>query len=333
MQYYSGAIMTAMPDKMPPSAGQQVSCSSSLVEQGGELCYHAIASLKGQRQTDGPRPRTLLPTGSVDSHVHLYMPGFPAEPNGSNLPLEPLPTPQQYKMVMSRLGLERAIIVQGNAHQFNNDNILACCAELGESVRCIGVVAPQTPKTELFRLKKAGMVGLRLMALSGGAVGLEQIEAMERIARDMDWMLMIQFDGAELESHYDRLLGLRVRWVLDHHGKFLTKKPDGRQIGLIKALLDGGNMWIKFAGCYETSNEGGPHYGDIAQYSRQLAFHNPERIVWGSNWPHNSIKPGENWPDDAEMLDTVLSWFPDDSARKRAMVNNPRELHGLSDTW
>ena len=95
-----------------------------------------------------------------------------------------------------------------------------------------------------------------------------------------------------------------------------------------RGLIDRGNLWFKFAGVYESSRESWP-YEDVAAFSRVIAAHAPERIVWGTNWPHNSIRETSAYPDDARLAELVLGWLPDDAARQRALVDNPEALFKL----
>ena len=98
---------------------------------------------------------------------------------------------------------------------------------------------------------------------------------------------------------------------------------------MVKRLIDRGNCWFKFSGCYESSLSGGPDYADIAEVARVIANYAPQRIIWGTNFPHNFAQKTEDYPDDATLLDTSLSWLPSDAARKLALVNNPEELFGF----
>ncbi len=281
------------------------------------------------RKLEGEAPRTRLPKGAVDTQMHMYLPGFPAREGGPDLPPGELPGPEQYRLVMRWLGIDRVIVTQGNAHQFDNGNLLACLAEMGEVARGAAVITGETADAEMERLSEAGCVGARIMDLPGGAVGLEALEAVDARCAAAGWMIAVQFDGSALPELEPRLSRLRSRWVLDHHGKiFDGAGPE--HVSAIKRLIDGGRMWFKFAGCYESSRAGGPDFEDIAAVARDVARHAPERIVWGTNWPHNLAKSTAEYPDDAALLDTTLGWLPSAEALELALVRNPEELFGLS---
>lgn len=283
------------------------------------------------RPLSGRAPRIVFPDGAVDAQMHMYLPGFPAQPGGPDLPAGSLPDANQYRAFMEWLGIDRVIITQGNAHQRDNANLLACLEEMGSVARGVAVIDPDTSESELDRLSAAGIVGVRIMDLPGGAVGLDALEAIDAKAASRGWMLAIQFDGNRILDHADRLTSLKSRWVFDHHGKFFAGvAPDGPEIKALCDLMDGGRCWFKFAGVYESSRDGGPDYADVGAFSKVLAAHAPERIVWGSNWPHNLAKTQDAYPDDIALAETVLGWLGSEAAIRQALVDNPEELFGLS---
>lgn len=279
------------------------------------------------RRLDGPPPGRPLPPGAVDAQMHMYLPGFPARPGGPGLPLGQLPDAAQYRRVMARLGIDRVVVTQGNAHQRDNGNLLACLVEMGEAARGVAAIGRDTSDAELARLAAAGVVGARIMDLPGGAVGLDELETVDALAHAMGWMLAVQLDGSRLPELEGRLAGLRSRWVLDHHGKVFGGATPAH-VAVIKRLIDGGRCWFKLAGCYEASSEG-PPYEDVAALTREVAGHAPERLVWGTNWPHNLARRTEDYPDDAALADLVLGWLPDGQARRATLVANPEELYGF----
>lgn len=282
-----------------------------------------------ERTLTGRPPEPRLPKGAVDVQMHMYLPGFPSLAGGPPLPAEPLPDAAAYRQVMDWLGIDRVIITQGNAHQKDNANLLACLIEMGDVARGVAVIDETMSEADIGALSEAGVVGARIMDLPGGAVGLDVLEAVDARAHAADWMIAVQFDGNRLLDHLPRLERMRSRWVLDHHGKFFAGvDPDGPEIAALLTLIDRGNVWFKFAGVYESSRDGWP-YEDVATVSRKIAAHAPERIVWGSNWPHNMIRNTEDYPDDARLADLVLGWLPDERARHLALVENPERLFKL----
>ncbi len=282
-----------------------------------------------RRILTGPPPRTAMPPGATDSHIHVYLPGFPAAEGF--VPLPPAaPGIGEYEQVMDRLGIERVVVVQGNAHGFSNDNVVAALAALGDRARGVGVVTAGTTDAEMERLHAAGMRGARIMNIAG-ATGMDRLEEVNARTHAFGWSLIVQFDGAEILDRMPQLEAIRGDWVLDHHGKFLSHMPapDAPEVDAILRLIDRGNCHFKLAGGYESSRTGGPDFEDVAAISRRILAHASERAVWGSNWPHNGVTREEDYPDDAALLDTVLGWAPDDRARQQILVETPARLYGF----
>lgn len=281
------------------------------------------------RKLSGVPPLIKLPRGAVDAQMHMYLPGFEAQEGGPPLPGGSLPDADQYRQFMQWMGIERVVITQGNAHQFDNRNLVACLSEMGQIARGVAVIRPDATDADLKALADAGVVGARIMDLPGGALGLSGLEGVDARARSLDWTLAVQFNGSDLPTHLSRLESIKSNWILDHHGKFFDGISQAH-IATLKKLIDRSNVWFKFAGCYESSKSGGPDYEDIAAVAREIAAHAPERIIWGSNWPHNLARTTEDYPDDAALTDTVLGWFHDEHARHLALVENPQKLFGFS---
>lgn len=281
------------------------------------------------RTFEGRSPRVAVPRGTIDTQMHMYLPGFPQQAGGPPVP-EGTPGPDEYRRLMNWLGIDRVVITQGNAHQRDNGNLIACLRAMGTMARGVAVITRDTPLDELQELTDVGVVGARIMDLPGGAVDLSHLEEVDSLAQELGWCIAVQLDGSNILDHEARLGAIKSRWILDHHGKFFAGvTPDSPQIAALKRLIDKGNCWFKFAGCYESSRSGGPDFEDIAAVARDIATYAPDRIIWGTNWPHNNAKTKEEYPDDADLMDTVLSWLPSDEARRKALVANPEELFGF----
>lgn len=269
---------------------------------------------------------TTVPSGAIDTQTHMYLPGYEAAPGAVALPTDP-PGPDEYRRLMTWLGIERVVITQGNAHGRDNANLLACLDQMGPVARGVGIIDGSTSESELGRLAEHGVVGARIMDLPGGAVGLNELELVDAKSAAMGWCIAIQFDGSNILAHEQRLSALQSRWILDHHGKFFSgAAPDGPEVDAVKRLIDKGRCWYKLSGCYESSKRGAPHYEDIGDVARVIAAYAPDRIIWGSNFPHNSAKITADYPDDAALLDLTMSWLPNDESRRKCLLDNPEDL-------
>lgn len=280
------------------------------------------------RKLTGDKPQTALPRYATDTQMHLYLDGFPAQPGGPPIP-EGVPGISDYRKVADWLNIERMVVTIGNAHQRDNSCLLECLKQLGPVARGVGAITQETSDQEMRRLTDGGVRGARVMDLPGGAVGLQGLPGVDARALAFGWSLAVQFDGSHIFDHVPALTAIRSNWILDHHGKFLSGiTPDDPRIAAVKRLIDAGNCWFKFAGCYESSRSGPPDYKDIAAVARAIAAHAPERIIWGTNWPHNLATTTQAYPDDGALLDTVLGWIPE-KHYQAALVDSPARLFGF----
>ncbi|MHB0775383.1 amidohydrolase family protein [Halomonas sp. WWR20] len=279
------------------------------------------------RPLDGPAPVLKVPPGATDCHIHIYLPGFEAQPGGPAI--AELATVEDYRRLQRRLGLERVVVTQPNAYQRDNSALLVALDQLGtQAARGVAAVTPDTPASDLQAWHAKGVRGARIMNLPGGAVTNDEMLAVEQQIRPLGWHLMVQFNGCKLNDYLDDLRRIEGEYIIDHIGKFMPPVPaDDARVDEILRLLDRGNAWFKICAGYEASQTGGPGYADIGAIAKRVIAHAPERIIWGSNWPHVGVSR-EQYPDDAEQLDVLLQWAGPDVHRK-ILVDNPVRLYGF----
>lgn len=279
------------------------------------------------RPLAGAAPRLTAPAGATDCHMHFYLPGFVSQPGGP--PIAEWATVKDYAVVQRRLGLDRVVIVQSNAYQFDNGATLAALKQIGkERARAVIAVSPDMTMQDLAVLDRQGVRGARIMNLPGGAVKIADMKPVERRVRDLGWHLLVQFNGQEIDRHVEALQAIETPYVIDHIGKFIPPvAPDDWRIDEILRLVDRGNAWIKICGAYEISIAGRPGYADIAACAKRMIAHVPERIIWGSNWPHVGV-PRTSYPDDAELLGLLFDWTTP-AVGKKILVDNPAALYGF----
>lgn len=279
------------------------------------------------RPLDGPAPALAAPSGATDCHIHMYLPGYEAQPGGPRIP--ELATVEDYRQVQKRLSLERVVVTQPNAYQHDNRALLEALDQLGtDAARGVAAVAPDTSPRELEAWHEQGVRGARIMNLPGGAVSIADMPAVEQLIRPLGWHLMVQFNGRHLDDYLAALRGIESEYIIDHIGKFMDPvAADDTRVEAILRLLDRGNAWFKVCAGYETSLSGGPRYEDVGAIARRVIAHAPERILWGSNWPHVGV-PRSRYPDDAEQLDVLLDWASPE-VRRKVLVDNPATLYGF----
>jgi D-galactarolactone isomerase len=280
-----------------------------------------------ERPVSGRTPRLKAPKGACDTHMHFYdsaypgAPGAPAPPADARVP--------QYRKLQKWLGLERVVVVQPNAYGTDNRCTLDAVARLGAGARCIVVVRPDIAEAELQRLTEAGARGVRIFQLPGGTLKLDVLHEVAARIRPFGWHPIVQLDGRDLPEHEGTLRRIEGDFVIDHIGKFLGPvTEDDAAFKVLLRLVERGNCYVKLSAAYETSRSGPPDYADVGRLARTLARAAPERMLWASNWPHPSVS-SQNYPNDADLLDLLLDWVPDETARRRILSENPARLYGF----
>lgn len=276
------------------------------------------------------QPSLPVPPGATDCHMHIYGPEarYPVAPSN------PTPVPftydlDAYRALRAALGLTRTVVVQPTAYGTDNACTLDAVAALGaDAARAVVVVTPETPVAELQRLHEAGARGARAFLLKGGVVPWERLHALAAHVAPLGWHVQLQFDGGEMEAREAMIRALPCPVVIDHVGRFHDPvEPDAPPVRALRRLLATGRVWVKLSSPYGVSRSGPPDYADVAAIARALIATAPERLVWGSNWPHPNER--EPKPEVAPLLDLLGAWAPDDATRRAILVDNPAQLYGF----
>ena len=266
------------------------------------------------------------PAGTTDTHMHFYDGASSSAPGAPNPGKFTVP---MYQELQRRLGMSRVVVVQPNAYRDDNTVTLSSIKAFGNNARGVAVVKPGTPEAELERLTKGGIRAVRIMTLHGGMLGFDVMDQVVAQVHPLGWHANIQLDGRELPKYEAQIKRLPGRFVIDHIGKFLEiVAPDSKEFRSLLNLVETGRCWVKLSAPYETSKTGAPRYEDVGRLARALVKKAPERMLWASNWPHPSV-PKEQRPDDEDLMDLLLDWAPDESTRRRILVDNPAELYGF----
>jgi D-galactarolactone isomerase len=271
-------------------------------------------------------PKLKAPPGTCDTHMHIYDRRYPTAPTATFTP--PDASVADYLKVRKRLGIERTVVVQPSTYGADNRCTLEAIAALGDSARGIAVVDQNVSDPELERLTKAGIRGVRFHMLPGGALPWDILEATAARVHDHGWHVQLQLDGRNFPDREAMLKRLPGTLVVDHVGKFLEPVPtDHPAFRVLVRLVEGGRTYVKLSAPYEWSKAGPPTYRDVGALAQALARTAPDRMLWATNWPHPT--PGITKPDDADVLDMMLEWVPDETTRRKALVDNPARLYGF----
>ncbi|OUM03928.1 amidohydrolase family protein [Variovorax sp. JS1663] len=277
-------------------------------------------------------PSMPVPHDACDAHIHVFDPRF-AEAPGEKLTATPAQaTAADYRRIQQRLGTRRAVVVQPRAYGTDNSATLDAIAQLGAGrTRGIAVLTPEADEAMLRQLDAGGIRGLRLTlhAAAGAPTRFEMLMPLaERIA-PLGWHLQLHFQAAQIAQHAALLRQLPCPIVFDH----LARLPLGGEhqeaaFALVRELLERERAWVKLSGAYLNTRSGPPAYADTVEVARTLVRIAPQRLVWGSDWPH-ATEPLDK-PDDAALLDLLGDWVPDAATRDAILVHNPARLYGFA---
>lgn len=271
-------------------------------------------------------PAMPLPPGSCDCHAHVFGPAdrFPYAASRAYTPVD-TPTPM-YVAQLRALGCERAVLVQPSCYGTDNSAMLDALRSGTFAFRGVAVISGHEPDDELAALHAAGVRGIRLNLYTRGALlSLDDAQRLAARVRPFGWHLQIYASLSTLDDLDGLLRRLDRPVVIDHLGH-----PDvaaGAQAPGFKALtraLADGRCWVKLSGAYRLSQQH-PRYPEALPFAQALVAANPERLVWGSDWPHTNF--AGPMPNDAELADLLGEWAPDADTRRRILVDNPARLY------
>lgn len=270
-------------------------------------------------------PRVTVPPGAVDCHMHIYDSRFPVAPNATLRP--PDASVDDFRRLQARLGTSRTVVVQPSTYGTDNRCTLDALARLGAAARAVAVVDTTVADSELDRMAQLGVRGIRFNLVQAGATKVDMLEPLARRMADRGWHVQIHMKADQIAQAETLLSRLPCPIVFDHLGRIPPQAGLAHPgFATVRKLLDGGRTWVKLSGAYHDSAVGDPTYADMAPLARAYIAAAPERVVWGSDWPHPTVKQK---PDDAHLLDLLLDWAPAASLRARILVDNPQRLYGF----
>jgi predicted TIM-barrel fold metal-dependent hydrolase len=286
---------------------------------------------------DPEKVEAPIPLGACDCHAHLFGPPerFPyAEGRGYTPPDAPL---SSYLRHLDALGLDRGVVVQGNAHGYDNRVILDAVARVPGRLRGVAITDASVAPQELHEWHRLGVRGLRFHFFHPDhrpgyrrGVGLDVFRHFETAMRELGWHMQVWCDHRILLDMAATFaeIGRTMPVVLDHYGEARAAKGVVEpSFQALLRLVGEGACWAKVSGAYRASTRF-PDYEDAAPLHEALVAANPDRLVWGSDWPHPQVEAAV-MPNDGHLLNLLLRWTPDPVARRKILVDNPARLYGF----
>jgi 2-pyrone-4,6-dicarboxylate lactonase len=282
------------------------------------------------------------PLGACDSHAHVFGP-FAHHPLADDRSYTPAEFDgASFIAHLDQLGLTRGVLVTGSASGTDNGSVLEALNAYPDRLRGVAVAMADVTDADLDRWHAAGIRGVRanLYQLNGHAVyrngvGLEVLEALAPRLKARGWHAQIWVHAPDLPTLSPRLRQLGVPLVIDHMGRMATQRgvqDPGFQH--LCALLADGVAWTKISGADrntgQSSTEDKPPYSDVDPFAAALLAANPERVVWGSDWPHINYFEAARVPDDGVLINLLARWLPDPAQRQRVLVDNPARLYDFA---
>jgi predicted TIM-barrel fold metal-dependent hydrolase len=268
----------------------------------------------------------ILPPGSCDAHCHIFGPTdvFPYAEDRTFTPPE---APKEDLQRLHRLfGFERAVIVQSACHGTDHSALLDAL-NTGD-YRGVALVTPETPDAEIARLHEAGVRGARLhfMPHLGPAPSAETIQAIVAKIAPYDWHIALHVAGAGIAEHGELVRGLGLTVVIDHMARVdLREGLDSAAVTALRRLLDTGTVWVKLSGADRIATAP-PSLADASALMRLLIVHAPERVLWGTDFPHPNTHGF--LPDDGDLVNVLAEFTEED--RQRLLVENPARCFGFA---
>jgi len=277
---------------------------------------------------DPSTPRYVPPPGAVDAHCHVFGPmaEFPFSAKAKYLPQDA--GPEMLFALRDKLGFSRNVIVQASCHGTDNRATLNAIAKSNGKARGVAVVDPAIGDAELDALHQGGIRGIRfnfLKRLVDDAPKDKFLALSERIGR-LGWHVVVYFEADILDEMRPFLSAIPVPIVIDHMGRpDVAQGPDGPDMRAFRALLDSrDDIWTKVT-CPDRLSPQGEPYDDFVAAVRPLVEAYPDRVLWGTDWPHPNME--HRIPDDGGLVDVIPRIAPTPELQHKLLVANPERLY------
>lgn len=281
-------------------------------------------------QTPDPatrKPTFEVPAGACDTHAHLFGPPARYPYRETRMYTPPPVTVEDYRRMLGVLGIERAVIVHTAIHRDYQVTLDALRESQGR-YRAIALPDVNISDRELETLNEAGFRGVRFNPYFNAQQELRPLEEIAARIKPFGWHLQFHLDARDLVELAPRLEKLPVEIVIDHLGHMpRASEIDHPGFKILLRMLRERRCWVKLSAPMRFEDPR-PSYPNVAPCARALAEAGPDRVVWGSDWPH--VLFDGIMPNDGDLLDLLAAWAPDPALRKRILVDNPAALYGFS---
>ena len=280
---------------------------------------------------DPHRPRAFTPpTNACDAHCHIFGPGhrFPYAPDRTYTP--PDSGIDDFERLQERLGLSRAVFVQASCHGTDNAAMVDAIERGKGRYAGVAMIDESFTDAEIGALHDVGVRGTRFnfVAHLGGAPEMDGYWRIVHRVAAFGWHIVLHFDAKDLTSYAEMLDQMPVPYVIDHMARVdATKGVEQEPFQALLSLMADERCWVKISGAERLTAGGAPPYDDVVPYASALIGAAPDRILWGTDWPHPNVR---HMPDDGDLVDTLALFAPDEATRNKILVTNPARLYEFS---
>lgn len=278
---------------------------------------------------DPSTPKFRVPARAVDAHCHVFGPGN-VFPYSAKRKYTPCDAPKEKLWVLrDHLGFERNVIVQATCHGTDNRALVDALQSSQGKARGVAAVSRDIHDAELEDLQDAGVRAVRFNFVKR-LVDVVPRDALLEIAarvRPLGWHIVIYFEAQDLPENFNFFTSLPMTVVVDHMGRpDVSKEPYGIEFDLFVKLLDENeNIWSKVSCPERLSVSGPPEYDDVVPFARRVVESFPDRVLWGTDWPHPNMK--SHMPDDGKLVDFIPKIATTTELQQKLLVENPRRLY------
>jgi 2-pyrone-4,6-dicarboxylate lactonase len=274
------------------------------------------------------KPKFRPPPLACDAHCHIFGPAarFPYAPDASYHP--PDSPFEGLQKLHSILGFERAVIVHASCHGSDMRATLDGIARSGGRYRGTAIIDESYSEKDFQRMQDGGIRGVRFNFVQhlGGRPDMAFFQRTVARLKEMGWHLILHLDAQDLVELREMLMQIPVPMVIDHMGRVVAAKGLGQEP--FRVLLDfmkNQNTWVKVCGAERVSSKG-PPFDDAVPFAQALIAAAPDRILWGTDWPHPNVKV---MPNDGDLVDLFPLMAPEPALQKKILVDNPARLYGF----
>lgn len=274
------------------------------------------------------KPEYQVPTGAIDAHCHVFGPAdkFPYHPKRKYTPCDA--SKEQLFELRDYLGFERNVIVQASCHGTDNAALLDALQTAGDLARGVAVVDPQISDDELASMHQAGVRAVRFNFVKRlvDATPKEVFLQLAAKVKKLGWHIVVYFEAPDLEALIPFLKQLNTTIVVDHMGRpDVSKGTDHEDFQrFLNLLAENDNIWTKVS-CPERLTQQAPDYRDVVPFARTLVERFPDRVLWGTDWPHPNMK--SHMPDDGKLVDVIPQIATTAELQQALLIDNPTRLY------